>query len=98
MLLTIALRCATITDGTGSIAQQKGGERLVNTRKVKSRLIELGMTQDEAAKKCSMTQPSFNQKVNNVRPMDVDEAMRIAQVLEIPDNEFGIYFFYDGVA
>ncbi len=98
MLLTIALRCATITDGTGSVTQQKGGERLVNTRKVKSRLIELGMTQDEAAKKCSMTQPSFNQKVNNVRPMDVDEAMRIAQVLEIPDNEFGIYFFYDGVA
>ena len=71
---------------------------MINSNKVKGRIVELGYTQKEAADYLGISQPTFNQKINNVRPMDVDEAERLAIFLKIADNEYGIYFFYQPVA
>lgn len=66
---------------------------MVNSSKLKGRIIEFEMTQAEIAEKCGISQPALNQKINNLRPMDLDEAYKLAKLLDIPDNEYGLYFF-----
>lgn len=71
---------------------------MVNTNKVKGRLVELGLTQKDGADCIGVAQPTFSQKINNLRPMDLDEAEKLAGLLEIPVGEYGVYFFYSPVA
>ena len=71
----------------------KGGIRLVNSRKIKGRLVELGLTQKDVAEKIGVAQPTVNQKINNIRPMDLQEAEAIADLLKISPREFVEYFF-----
>ena len=69
-------------------------EGMINTNKIKARLVELGYSQKDGADCIGVAQPTFSQKINNIRPMDLEEADRLANWLEIPDNEYGLYFFY----
>lgn len=71
---------------------------MVNTNKVKGRLVELGLTQKDGADCIGVAQPTFSQKINNIRPMDLDEAEKLARLLDIPVGEYGIYFFCPPVA
>ena len=71
---------------------------MVNTNKLKGRIVELGFTQTDAAECLGIAQSTFNQKINNVRPMDLNEADKLAEWLKIPDTEYGTYFFYHPVA
>ena len=71
---------------------------MINANKIKGRLVELGLTQKDGAECLGISQPTFSQKVNNIRPMDLDEAEKLAELLQIPVTEYGIYFFYQPVA
>ena len=71
---------------------------MINTNKIKARIIELGYTQKDGADCIGVAQPTFSQKINNIRPMDVDEADKLAVWLGIPNDEYGVYFFYHPVA
>ena len=71
----------------------KGGVRVVNSRKIKGRLVELGLTQKDVAEKIGVAQPTVNQKINNIRPMDLQEAEAIADLLKICPIVFVLYFF-----
>lgn len=71
---------------------------MVNTNKVKARIVELGMTQTDVADFMKMAQPTLSQKINNIRPMDLDEALRLATRLKIPVSDYEDYFFYNPVA
>jgi transcriptional regulator with XRE-family HTH domain len=71
---------------------------MINTNKLKARIVELGYTQKDGADCIGVAQPTFSQKINNIRPMDVDEADKLAIWLCIPNNEYGDYFFYHPVA
>ena len=71
---------------------------MINSNKLKGRLVELGLTQKDGADYLGISQPTFSQKVNNTRPMDLEEAEKLATLLEIPVTEYGIYFFYQPVA
>ena len=53
----------------------------------------LELTQAELAKELDMAQPTFNQKLNNVRLFDVEEAAKLARLLGIGKSEIGVYFF-----
>lgn len=86
MLLTAMLRNATIE-------KMKGVIILINSNKIKGRMVELGITQKEMAEKMGLAAPTVSQKINNVRPMDLTEAEKIAEILRITENEFGEYFF-----
>lgn len=66
---------------------------MVNSRKIKGRLVELGLTQKDVAEKIGVAQPTVNQKINNIRPMDLQEAEAIADLLKISPGEFVEYFF-----
>lgn len=71
---------------------------MINTNKLKARIIELGMVQGEVAKRLNMAQPTLSQKINNIRPMELEEALALAQLLEIQPAEYADYFFYSQVA
>lgn len=71
---------------------------MINTRKIKGRMAERGLTQKDVAKALQIAQPTANQKINNVRSMDLDEAEKLAELLEISAVEFPTYFFAKEVA
>jgi len=71
---------------------------MVNTLKIKSRMVELGLTQKDISKTLNIATPTVSQKINNIRPMGLGEAEKLAQLLKIDNKEFPIYFFYQPVA
>lgn len=66
---------------------------MLNVNKVRGRLAELNLTQKDVANALGIAAPTASQKLNRVRPMDLDEAEKLAQLLQIDDNEFREYFF-----
>lgn len=66
---------------------------MVNSNKIKGRIVELGLTQKDLAKALGIATPTISQKINNVRSMSLDEAFTIADILKIPDEQFREYFF-----
>lgn len=66
---------------------------MVNTNKIKGRMRELDITQAEVAKALKIAQPTANQKINNIRPFDLNEAELLAKMLNIDAGDFGTYFF-----
>ena len=71
---------------------------MVNTRKIKGRIVELGLTQRDLAKALELSQPTVSQKISNIRAMTVQEAFMLADILKIPDREFREYFFKKEIA
>lgn len=65
---------------------------MVNANKIKGRMRELGITQADVAKFLNVAQPTVNQKINNIRPFDLDEAEKFSNLLGIDTCEFGAYF------
>ncbi len=57
-------------------------------------MAELQLTQKDVANSLGIAQPTANQKINNIRPMDLDEAEKLSILLKIPPEEFTKYFFY----
>lgn len=66
---------------------------MLNSNKIKGRLVELGLTQKDVADALNIAQPTASQKINNIRPMDLNEAERLAKLLKINESEFQLYFF-----
>lgn len=64
-----------------------------NIRKIKARLVELGLTQRDVAKTLEIAPATASQKLNGVRPMFLDEAERLSGLLQLSPEEFGTYFF-----
>jgi transcriptional regulator with XRE-family HTH domain len=54
---------------------------------------EKGISQEKLANMCSVKRPTMNQKLHNVRPISLNEAQIIQEALQIPQDEFGAYFF-----
>lgn len=66
---------------------------MLNTNKVRGRLAELRLTQKDVAKALGIAVSTASQKLNRVRPMDLDEAEKLASLLQLNDNQFSEYFF-----
>lgn len=66
---------------------------MVNSNKIKGRMKELEITQADVARELNIAQPTANQKINNIRSFDLDEAEKLAALLKISNSEFGLYFF-----
>jgi len=66
---------------------------MLNVNKVRGRLAEINLTQKDVANALGIAAPTASQKLNRVRPMDLDEAEKLAQLLQIKDSEFREYFF-----
>lgn len=66
---------------------------MVNTPKIKGRITELSLSQNDVAKALGIAQSTLNQKINNIRPINLNEAEKIQKLLQVPDSEFTTYFF-----
>lgn len=77
------------------IAQRnkRGGETVLNVAKVRNRMVELKLTQKDVANTLGIAVPTASQKLNRVRPMNLDEAEKLAMLLQIKNENFGEYFF-----
>ena len=71
---------------------------MVNSKKLKDKAKSMGIRQQDIAMELGLKQSTVNQKLNNVRPMGLEEAEKLAQLLKIPNEEFSSYFFASGVA
>lgn len=66
---------------------------MVNTNKLKGRMKELEITQADVAKGLGIAQSTANQKLNNIRSFNLEEAEKLSAMLQIEAEEFGTYFF-----
>lgn len=71
---------------------------MINSNRIKGRLVEMGMTNKDVAKELNLALSTVSQKINNIRPMTLTEAEKLRKLLKIKDSEFTAYFFYNDVA
>lgn len=66
---------------------------MLNIAKVRGRMAELKLSQKDVALALNIAAPTVSQKLNRVRPMDLDEAEKLAKLLRLKDNQFSEFFF-----
>lgn len=71
---------------------------MVNTLKLKARMVELGINQKDIAKELKLAPSTISQKINNVRPMNLKEADLLADLLKLNTTQYGEYFFSSNIA
>jgi len=71
---------------------------MVNTLKLKARMVEFGLTQKDISEALKISSPTVSQKINNRRPMYLKEADILADLLKIDVVQFGEYFFSSKIA
>lgn len=66
---------------------------MINGNKIKGKMKELGIVQADVAKKLNLAEATVSLKLSGKRPMDLDEAQQLAEMLGIVKEDFGAYFF-----
>lgn len=66
---------------------------MLNVSKIRGRMAELNVSQKDVAEALGIAASTASQKLNRVRPMDLDEAEKLAVLLKIENQHFGEYFF-----
>ena len=66
---------------------------MVNANKIKGRMAEMGISQEEAAEALGIKQPTFSQKCNGVRDFKTHEVQKLVALLNIDDKDVVQYFF-----
>lgn len=66
---------------------------MLNVNKIRGRMAEMRLTQKDVAEALGIAVPTASQKLNRIRPMDLDEAEKLAALLKLGDENFGEYFF-----
>ena len=66
---------------------------MINSNKVKGRLVELGLTQKDVQSVWKCALPTVSQKINSVRPINLEEADLLADLLKLNEEEYYEFFF-----
>ena len=71
---------------------------MVNTNKLKGRIVEQGLTFGSLACIIGVSPSTLGRKIRNLSDMTLEEVERIREALEIPPSRIMEYFFkeYDG--
>lgn len=69
-----------------------------NEKKIKARILELGLSIKILATEMGLTAYTLGQKIAGKAPMTLKEARYLKERLLIADNEVVIYFFISKVA
>ena len=64
-----------------------------NYAKLRGRTIEKGMSQKDVAKQIGMSETTYSLKLNGRYPLKQSEMQKIINLLSIPVDEIGSYFF-----
>lgn len=68
---------------------------MVNTEAIKRRMKEKNIKQKDVATLWGIRECSANQKINGMRPMSLEEADLLSELLSIPLDEYRFYFLLD---
>lgn len=66
---------------------------MVNTKEIRKRMIDLDLTYAKLAVALNLAPTTVRHKIYNVRPLTLEEAYKMQQVLKIADSKFTTYFF-----
>lgn len=69
---------------------------MVNTKKLRGRIIEQGYNYEKVAEFMNLSACSLGKKIRNATQITLDEAELLMRLLEIPVDEFFEYF-YEGM-
>lgn len=73
---------------------------MINERKIKGRMVELGLTQKDLASEnvwnCSL--PTVSQKLSGARPIFLTEANALAKLLKLSETEYYDFFYAEEIA
>lgn len=69
---------------------------MINSQKLKGRIIELGITRPEVADAIGMSNTSLSYKLNGKREFTAREIFALSRVLQIEDDKDN-YFFVSNV-
>lgn len=73
---------------------------MINVNKIRGRMAEMRLTQKDIAQKkvwdCAL--PTVSQKLNGVRPISLDEANALAELLKLNEHEYYEFFFGNKIA
>lgn len=65
----------------------------MNSAKIKGRMVELGLQQKDLATAWECAVPTVSQKLNGIRPIDLEEAGKLGKLLRLSEEEYYTYFF-----
>lgn len=65
---------------------------MVNTAKIKGRIVEKGKTIQSIAPKIPCSAYTLGQKISNVKPINLDEVITLCDELSITQEEFAEFF------
>ena len=65
---------------------------MVNTKKIKGRIVEKGKTIQSIAPKIPCSPYTLGQKIANETPINLDEVLVLCDELEITEQEFATFF------
>lgn len=70
---------------------------MTNREKLKGKIVENGMTQEQLAELLGITIATINYKVNNKSEFKASEIKKLAETLHLTDEEVNAIFFADKV-
>ena len=65
---------------------------MINTSKIKGRIVEKGKTIQSIAPKIPCSAYTLGQKLSNESPINLEEVMVLCDELDITNNEFAEFF------
>lgn len=72
---------------------------MINSMELKAEIKRNGLTQDQLASKIGIDPSTLNRKINNKKStLSVDEAQKIVDVLNIPEEKLAVIFFNSKLA
>ena len=60
---------------------------MINTRKVRARMLLMGLTQPDVAQEMGINVATFNLKINNKRRIYMDEYFKLCEILKLNTTE-----------
>lgn len=60
---------------------------MINTRKVRARMLLMGLTQPDVAREMKINVATFNLKINNKRRIYMDEYLKLCEILKLNTTE-----------
>lgn len=72
--------------------QKRGGIKVINSSKIKGRIVEKGKTIQEIAPKIPCSAYTLGQKIANEAPINLSEVEVLMNELDITQNEFAEFF------
>ena len=70
---------------------------MTHSAKLKAKIVENGLLQEQVAMQLGMTSATFNYKVNNKTEFKASEIKKLAEILHLTADEVMAIFFADDV-